>query len=951
LYLAEEPTIDTMKMNPALTGFLMILLTLSHVHGQDTEIAYLSGTGFDDTRTWDFRCSGGMNSGVWSEIEVPSCWEQQGFGAYHYGHTPFEERLKEEGDYRYMFRASEHWKGMHVSLVFEGVMTDAEVKLNGRPAGEVHQGAFYPFSYDVSGLLQYGKDNLLEVHVKKFSGNMSVNQAERKADYWIFGGIFRPVYLEIKPREHIGRVAVDAKADGSLYARATLVPGRKAVAMQLRILDEQGKECGRFSEEVDKNSGQTELRGKVEDVLTWSPEYPNLYTAEFSLLDAGGNTFHRMTEKIGFRTVEVRAQDGIYVNGKRIKFKGVNRHTFHPDHGRTSSRALSIEVVNLIKDMNMNAVRMSHYPPDRHFLDACDSLGLFVLDELAGWQRPPYDSVVGRKLLRAMVERDQNHPSVVLWDNGNEGGWNTAYDEDFSEIDIQGRDVIHPWASFGKTNTAHYVDYGYLSQDHFAGRQIFFPTELLHGLYDGGHGAGLEDYWLRMWNHPLCAGGFLWVFADEAVKRTDNGKLDGAGNQAPDGIVGPYHQKEGSYYAIREIWSPVHIEKRYLTPDFDGVFRVENRFHFTRLEDCSFTFRWVQLPAPGPVGGVVSTTGGKGAVIWEGVPQADPLLPGQKGTLVLDLPGNWRSADVLYLEAHDPHGRLIHRWSWPVKPPAETAAALAGTMPTAKGAAEREEFLTSDKVVLENAGIRIEINPENGNLLRVSSGDSEIPLKGGWIIDAGEGGPAGSAQFSRGGDQHFMMDFENGNRYHWVLRMNGLLDLKVAYRPQTGQVPYAGISFTFPETGIESVRYQGNGPYRVWKNRLKGVNFGVWDKAFNNTVTGHSEFIYPEFRGYYSDLYWADIRGGQGPGFRVYCHTEDIFLRLLTPGEAPEPRNTSVSHPSGDLSFMHGIPAIGTKFKTADKLGPQSGNYRFLARRVNDGYLDMTLTFDFKQGE
>ncbi|GAI38936.1 unnamed protein product, partial [marine sediment metagenome] len=161
-----------------------------------------------------------------------------------------------------------------------------------------------------------------------------------------------------------------------------------------------------------------------------------------------------------------------------------------------------------------------------------------------GIQQAETGRVVGRKLLREMIPRDVNHPSVVMWDNGNEGGWNITYDHDFKELDIQQREVLHPWGAFEKTNTAHYVEYDYLSLDHFAPRSIFFPTELLHGLYDGGHGAGLEDFWLRIWHHPLSAGGFLWVFADEAVKRTDTGELDSDGNHAPDGILGPYHEKE-----------------------------------------------------------------------------------------------------------------------------------------------------------------------------------------------------------------------------------------------------------------------------------------------------------------------------------------------------------------------------------------------------------------------
>ena len=145
------------------------------------------------------------------------------------------------------------------------------------------------------------------------------------------------------------------------------------------------------------------------------------------------------------------------------------------------------------------------------------------------------------------------------------------------------------------------------------------------------------------------------------------------------------------------------------------------------------------------------------------------------------------------------------------------------------------------------------------------------------------------------------------------------------------------------------MQFLGNGPYRVWKNRLAGGNFNVWDKIYNQSITGHSGFTYPEFKGYYSNLYWADILDDNNRGFRIFCRSEDIFLRLLTPGEPPEPRNTALNHPDGTISFMHGIPAIGTKFKEAELLGPQSRNYQYMSRRVKGGKLNMSLTFDFRQ--
>ena len=127
------------------TFSIMLLLWgfLASLNAQSTQVVYLSGTGYDQTVPWEFYCSAGMNSGEWTTIEVPSCWEQQGFGQYIYGHVPFEERLKEEGHYRHAFQVPAEWKGQSVRLVFEGVMTDCLVRINGRQAGPVHQGGFY----------------------------------------------------------------------------------------------------------------------------------------------------------------------------------------------------------------------------------------------------------------------------------------------------------------------------------------------------------------------------------------------------------------------------------------------------------------------------------------------------------------------------------------------------------------------------------------------------------------------------------------------------------------------------------------------------------------------------------------------------------------------------------------------------------------------------------------
>jgi len=198
--------------------FIVFAITVCMAHAQQTEKVYLSGTGNDHTVSWEFFCSSGMNAGKWTTIPVPSCWELQGFGKYDYGFAKDSVRGKEKGLYKYHFDAPVSWKNKKINIVFEGSMTDTEVKINGQLAGEIHQGAFYAFKYDITPLLKLGGKNLLEVMVSKHSANESVNAAERRADFWIFGGIFRPVWLEVLPDLHIRNVYINANVNGKFEA-------------------------------------------------------------------------------------------------------------------------------------------------------------------------------------------------------------------------------------------------------------------------------------------------------------------------------------------------------------------------------------------------------------------------------------------------------------------------------------------------------------------------------------------------------------------------------------------------------------------------------------------------------------------------------------------------------------------------------------------------------------
>ena len=367
-----------MKKITLLAVSLLCLLAISKQKalGQDvrtTETLYLSGTDKDHQVAWQFFCTDGARSGEWSTIRVPSCWEQEGFGFYNYGHD--RPSHHEQGIYRTRFTLPQQWIDKRIFIVFEGVMTDAEVRVNGQLAGSVHQGAFYRFKYDITRLVNRRQVNQLEVTVSKESANKSVNEAERRADYWIFGGIFRPVYLEAQPNAFIDHVAIDARHTGEWRADIwTDAPDSKQLTADVAIVDDQGRVIGQ-SQRANLQSDSTRLSLNISSPKAWTSETPHLYTARFTLYE-DGRPVHTYNKQFGFRTIELRQCDGFYVNGVKVKFKGVCRHTFWPESGRTISKALAIDDVNLIKEMNMNAVRMSHYPPDQYFLDACDSLGL-----------------------------------------------------------------------------------------------------------------------------------------------------------------------------------------------------------------------------------------------------------------------------------------------------------------------------------------------------------------------------------------------------------------------------------------------------------------------------------------------------------------------------------------------------------------------------------------------
>jgi Glycosyl hydrolases family 2, TIM barrel domain/Glycosyl hydrolases family 2, sugar binding domain/Glycosyl hydrolases family 2/Beta galactosidase small chain/Beta-galactosidase, domain 4 len=882
-----------------------------------TQIRYLSGTGTNDPVLWDFFCTEGRKSGVWTKIPVPSNWELQGFGSYQYGgdrqHStnPFP---KEQGKYRFQFEVPATWKTRVVRLVFEGSMTDTEVWVNGKSAGPVHQGSFYRFKYDITSLLKFGEPNLLEVIVSKESTTAGVNNAERLGDYWNFGGIFRPVYLESFPTSFIDWTAIDARADGSFRVEVNLSGNASEVVGQ--ILDSDGRTVGKpFTMSIHSGERKVTLQTTIAKPKLWTAETPDLYRIRLSITNKS-RAVHTISERFGFRTFEVRKGDGLYLNGQRILLRGVNRHSFWPDTGRALNKQLSYDDVKLIKEMNMNAVRMSHYPPDVHFLEACDELGLYVLDELAGWQRA-YDKDSARRLIGQMIQRDVNHPSILFWDNGNEGGWNTEVDDDFARWDPQKREVLHPWEKFRLINTDHYEKFdshARLSN----GPDIYMPTEFLHGLYDGGIGSGMWDYWELIRTSKVGGGGFFWALVDECVKRTDqNGKLDCAGNRAPDGIVGPYRERKGSFNTVREIWSPVYLK---VNTDKSSVqLHLENRYDFTNLNSCSF--KWSLARFPGPDEGRKGHT-----VISSGLLKAPNVPPHQSGQLRFALPASRGNADVLYITVTDPTNREIWTWSQSLRK-AELPASIA--------AKPLKLVENKNSLSVSNGNVELSFNKNNGTLVTVTNSGREIPLGQGPNLIAYQRNdrkyqtaarPDGmySCQSRREGEAVVIEATSSSNlkNIRWRIssdsksRLVANLDYEYSF---TGTVDILGIGFAAAEQSFRTIRWLGMGPYRVWQNRLQGTGLDVWQNAYNDSTPGQS-WLFPEFKGYFGEFRWARFDTIAGP-FTIASENAHSFLGLLKPKDGV---NGLLDLPDVGIAVLDVIPAMRNKFHTTDEIGPQS---------------------------
>ena len=573
---------------------------------------------------------------AWADIPVPSNWQLHGYGRPHYTNViyPFPAdppRVPTEnptGCYRRRFMLPPSWVGRRIFLRFEGVDSGFDLWLNGRKVG-FSKGARLAAEFDVTDFLRPG-ENLLAVRVYRWTDGSYLEDQ----DMWWLSGIFRDVALIAHPPGGIYDYAVTTDFDDSGAGRLRVAvklrgdgdAAGKGVEVQARLLDTGAAPVAaataRSSAPVD-GLATVALELTVENPHRWSAEDPSLYSLLLTVGNASADVLEVIVQRVGFRTVEIR--DGsLRINGRAVKFKGVNRHDHHCDFGRAVPLEAMVEDVLLMKRHNINAVRTSHYPNDPRFYDLCDRYGLYVIeecdvechglmhaDDINRLSDDPRWRATYVDRMRRMVQRDRNHPSVVMWSLGNEAGfgcnhkamsaWARKADETRplhyeADGDLACTDVI----SIMYPPVADVIRIGRTRRDlrHRAGGTVrnlpgdrpFILCEYAHAAGNGP--GGLKEYWDAFYKYERLQGGFVWDWIDQGIRIRDAdgvaffayggdfGDVPNDDSFLINGLCFPDRTPSPGLIEYKHVIQPVHVEPVDLTV---GKVRLTNRYDFVTL--------------------------------------------------------------------------------------------------------------------------------------------------------------------------------------------------------------------------------------------------------------------------------------------------------------------------------------------------------------------------------
>jgi len=891
-----------------------------------------------------------FDAGAWDDIEVPLNWQYAGYGHHHYTnvqypfpcdppHVPTENPT---GSYRREFAVPETLEGRRIILRFDGVDSLFYVWVNGREVG-MSKGSRVPAEFDVTRFARKGR-NTLAVRVLQWSDASYIEDQ----DMWWLSGIFRNVSLTASPMAGIYDVAVrtelDEKyADAKLRVR-TLVQNMADSAfdggrVEVKLLDARGAKVLAKSVKVDVKAGAenwVEIQAPVTAPEKWTAESPYLYTLLVTLKDAGGNIVQVVPQRIGFRKVEIK-NGNLRVNGVAIKIKGANRHDHHPDMGKAVPFDALLTDVLLMKRHNLNAVRTSHYPNDIRFLELADYYGLYVIDETdlechgmmrvkrgdelsdsPEW-RPAYLDRVER-----MVERDKNHPCVILWSLGNESGFggNHAAMADWVHENDPTRPVHYEGDYYVKVADVWSMMYPSISllEEIGQGREeIEFwdgkkkladfgnkPLILCEYAHAMGNGPGnLKEYWDVFYKYDRIQGGCVWDWIDQGIhKRTADGREYFAyggdfGEQPHDGkfilngLIFADRTPSPALIEYKKVLEPVLVEAVDLAA---GKVKLTSRYDFISLEHLNTSWSVMAdgkvvesgtMPMPS-----IRARGSK--VVTVPFPAITSPIPGAQYWLNLSFT----------LAADKPWAQAGHEVAWAqFELPVKAKGAKVGTVACPAVRAKKEGNL----IRVKGNGFEIAFDSVRGVISEWVYAGMKMVTRGPRLAfwrapidnDVRE-----EAEWRRSDLQWLQhktesVEFENASdgtvrirvasriappvydkafvcAYTYTVGGDGAVRIEASGEP-VGEfprtIPKIGLQMAIPGA-FNRVKWYGRGPGESYIDSKTAGKIGVWSKTVDELWT---PYVVPQDNGNRTDVRWAAFTNLRGMGMLAAFEPEMSF--------------------------------------------------------------------------
>lgn len=890
--------------------------------------------------TWKFRYvrnpeqtpkdfpSDSLDEARWNNIEVPGNWQLQGnydppvftnivhpFKAEPPG-VPHD--YNPTGLYRRKFTIPENWNGKQVFLHFAGVQSNASVWLNGRKVGYNEDG-MTPAEYNITSYLRPG-ENLLAVQVMNWSDGSWLEDQ----DYWRLSGIYRDVFLFATPSQHIRDYHVITDLDGQ-YKDASLNlkvsvknysrSSAKNLGVKVSLSDAGGKPVFEKTLKTNAPAGREsvlKLEQKIAEPLKWTAETPNLYTLTMELLGPSGEVLEAIASRIGFREVEIRNGQLLF-NGKAIDIKGTNRHEFEMHRGRAVTRESMVRDIILMKRLNINAVRTSHYPNHTDWYSLCDEYGLYVMDEanieshelwaIRRWyiaEKPEWKAAwVDRGV--SMTHRDKNHVSIFSWSMGNETGWGANFDAMYKAI--RTIDPTRPIHYESKTpayanvlSRYDIISTMYPSLDDIVKLMNGDPTrpviicEYAHTM--GNSLGNFNKYWDLFYKYPRLQGGFNWDWVDQGLRSKDYAGreywnivnyIDGA--NANDGLISPDRTPQPETHEFRKIIQNIHardIEKG------SGRILIKNLFFFSTLENVSMEWEVIR----------------NGKRVQFGL--MNNLVVGPRDSAEITLP--------LDREAMNVDGEYYLNLAFRTKtdlPYADKGFEIASEQLLLKPAkvvsAEKSRegmplmFTEGEIITITGGDIDIKVDRKTGYIRSYLFRGSEIiadPLEPCfWRVptdnDEGGGNRGFAERWRKAGLNRFNtvvkslnLRSENGNvvmtvNSDLVFREGKTMNLTGLYIFHTdGSIDYnmdlnladnfpplarVGMQFAMPPS-YNQIEWYGRGPFESYQDRKESAFVGIWS---GSVAAQHFAHVMPQENGNKTDVRWLRVMDHAGTGIKI----------------------------------------------------------------------------------